>query len=266
MATVEIAHAESAYVHRGAAIEQARANGADQAERDPLGLLAVVSHELGSSLTVIKANIASIRRSLEGLTCWSEELNQRENDVEIAVQRISSLRDELLAASRHEPRDLELVPLHLDRSVQRVIRWARIAAGDKQLNLTEQYSASFPYAVADEWAVESVIENLVSNAIRYTPRGGTISVRTCNEGDGVAVAVTDTGIGISEEARQRIFERFYRAPEAQKMAPFGLGVGLALARELVSALGGTIEVEREPGTGSTFKVILPVAAMATDDD
>ena len=249
-----------------AATEQTRSEDAEQAERDRLELLAGVSHELGSPLTVIKANVASIRRFLEERNSWPEELSQREDDVEFAVQRISSLRDELLAASRNEPRDLEIVPLHLDRNVQRVVRWARIAAADKQLNFTETYAAKFPYAMGDEWAVESVIGNLVSNAIRYTPPGGTVTVGTYNDESGVAVAVTDTGIGISKESQQRIFERFYRTPEAQEMVPFGLGLGLAIARDLVSALGGAMEVESEPGKGSTFKVILPRASMATDDE
>lgn len=78
--------------------------------------------------------------------------------------------------------------------------------------------------------------------------------------------MTDTGIGISEEAQARLFERLYRAPEARKLAPYGLGVGLALARDLVAILGGTMEVESHPGAGSTFKMILPMASIATEDE
>ena len=248
-----------------AALEQTRSDDADQAEKDRLVLLAGVSHELGSPLTVIKANVASIRRFLEERKIWPEELSQREDDVEFAIQRILALREELLAASGNEPRDLEIAPVHLDRSVQRVLRWARLAARDKQLDLTEEYAADSPYVMSDEWALDSVIGNLVSNAIRYTPAGGSISIRTYNQGDGVALEVTDTGIGISDEAKQRIFERFYRAPEAQKMAPFGLGLGLAISRDLISAAGGTMEMESQLGAGSTFKIILPAASMATDE-
>lgn len=266
MAADTIVLPEGAHAHAGAAVGQTRSVDAEQAEGDPFVLLAGVSHELGNPLTVIKANIASIRRFLEERESWPEELNQREDDVELAIQRISALRDELMAASRHEPRELEIVPLHLDRNVQRVVRWARLAAIDKRLNLTESYAATIPYAMGDEWAVECVVGNLVSNAIRYTLPGGSIRVRTYNAGDGVAVAVTDTGIGISKEAQQRIFERFYRAPEAQKLAPFGLGVGLAVVRELVSTLGGTMEVESQLGCGTTFRIVLPMASMETDDD
>ena len=248
-----------------AALEQTRSEDADQAEKDRLVLLAGVSNELGSPLTVIKANVASIRRYLEERKLWPEELSQREDDVEFAIQRILALREELLAASGNEPRDLEIVPVHLDRSVQRVLRWARLAALDKQLNLTDEYAADSPYAMSDEWALDSVIGNLVSNAIRYTPAGGSISVRTYNQGDGVVLEVRDTGIGISDEAQQRIFERFYRAPEAQKMAPFGLGLGLAISRDLISAAGATMEVASQPGAGSTFRLILPPVSTATDE-
>lgn len=260
-----IVHAESAHAHAGGVMEQTHLDDAEQVEDDRFGLLAGVSHEMGSPLTVIRANVASIRRFLEERKSWPAELNQREDDVELAIERLSALRDELLAACHNEPRELEIAPLHLDRTVQRVIRWARVAAVDKQLHLTEKYAANFPYAMGDQWAIESVVGNFVTNAIRYTPAGGSISVQTYNEVDGVAVAVTDTGIGMSKEAQQRIFERFYRAPEAQRLAPFGLGLGLAIARDLVSALGGTIKVESQPGTGSTFTMTLPLASMAADD-
>lgn len=266
MATGTIIKGESAEAHADATIEQSRSEDTDQAEKDRFELLASVSHELGTPLTVIKANCASIRRYFEERKIWPEELNQREDDVELAVQRISALRDDLLAVSRHEPNELEIEPVNLGRSAQRVVRWARFAAVDKRLNLTEQCSAHFPYALGNEWAIDSVVGNLLSNAIRYTPAGGSISVRTYNEGDGVAVAVTDSGIGISDEAQARIFERFYRAPEARKMAPYGLGVGLALARDLVAILGGAMEVESQPGAGSTFKMVLPMASFATGDE
>lgn len=154
------------------------ATDSDQAEKDRLELLASVSHELGTPLTVIKANCASIRRCFEERKIWPEELNQREDDVELAVQRISALRDDLLAVSGHEPNELEIEPLDVGRSVQRVVRWARFAAVDKRLSLTETRSAYFPYAMGNEWAVDSVVGNLVSNAIRYTPAGGSISVET----------------------------------------------------------------------------------------
>lgn len=247
-----------------AILEHTRADEADRAEKDRLELLAGVSHELGTPLTVVKGNVIAIRRTLEDNNSWPEELTSRADDVEFAVERMLSLREELLAASRNEQRGLELGPLHLSRCVERVIRWARISASEKGIELVAKDSAATPYAVGDEGAVQSVFSNLLSNAVRYTASGGSIGVEVSNEGSRVVVEVTDTGFGISEEEVHRIFERFYRSAEAQKAAAFGLGLGLAITRDLVSAMGGTIEVRSVVGVGSTFRVTLPVADMADE--
>lgn len=158
-----------------AGLESSRAGDADLAEQARSDLLAGVSHELGTPLTIIKGNVIAIRRYLEAHESWPEELSQSEDDVEFAVERMLALREELMAASRNEKRQMELVPL-----------------------------------------------------------------------------------------QQRIFERFYRTEEAEKFVSFGLGLGLAIARDLVSALGGTIETRSSPGAGSTFTVRLPGADIGDD--
>jgi signal transduction histidine kinase len=246
--------------------ERAHADDVEQAEKRRLELLAGVSHELGTPLTVVKGNVAAIRRFLEQNGHWPDALTPRATDVAFAVERMLLLRDDLLAASRNEQRKLESVPLHLVRSVQRVVRWAQTDAAEKGIQLTEEDSAAVPYIMGDEGAVQSIFSNLASNATRYTRQGGQIQVKTSNEGGAVVVRVTDTGIGMSEAEQQRIFERFYRAPAAQETAVFGLGLGLAITRDLVSAQGGTISVQSEPGTGSTFTVAFPVADLADDTD
>lgn len=249
LAEVRLAEADAR-----AASEQTLSEGAERAEEDRLDLLAGVSHELGTPLTVIKANVASIRRFLEERESWPEELSQREDDVEYAVERILALREELLAASRNEARELDVVPVHVHRSLQRVVRWARVAAQEKGLNLDESCEAATPYVMADEWAVQSVFGNLLSNAVRYTPPGGSIVLRIYDEDPGIAVEVADTGIGVSEEDQARLFERFYRTEEAKKAVPFGIGLGLAITRDLVTAMHGSISLTSKPGSGTTFKV------------
>jgi len=248
-----------------ATLAQTRAVDAERAEHDRLDLLAGVSHELGTPLTVIKANVASIRRFLEQRESWPDELSQREDDVEFAVERMLALREELLAASRNELRELEDDPLNVERCLQRVVRWAQSIIVEKGLSLSEEYTAEAPYIMGDEWALQSIAGNLLSNAIRYTPKGGSVGVRTYNEGPSVVMEVTDTGIGITGDEQLRIFERFYRAEEAKTVVPFGIGLGLAIARDLVSALGGSIDIRSQHGAGSTFKVTFPTAAMVEDD-
>ncbi len=256
LAEVRLAEADAS-----AAAEQTRSEDAERAEKGRLDLLAGVSHELGTPLTVIKSNVASIRRFLEERRSWPEELSQREDDVEFAVERVQALREELLAASRNEARELEVAPVHVHRSLQRVVRWTRVAAHEKGLDVSESYEASNPYVMADDWAVQSVFGNVLSNAVRYTPAGGSIALRTYDDGPGVAVEVTDTGIGVSEEDQPRLFERFYRTEEAKRAVPFGIGLGLAITRYLVSAMHGSIGLKSKPGAGTTFKVTFPRADL-----
>lgn len=247
------------------ASEKARAEGAASAEEERLALLAGVCHELSNPLTVVKVNVASIRRYLEERSSWPDELNQREADVSFAVERMMSLRDELLAASQNERAELEIIPLPLIHPLRRVIRWAQILASDKSIQLKDDFPSDLPYVMADHGALQSILTNLLSNAIRYTPRGGTVTVKAREEGDGVVVEVSDTGIGISEEDQLRIYERFYRAEDGKKAVTFGVGLGLAITRDLVTSMAGTIDVTSEVGAGSTFRVTLPKAPM-TDED
>ncbi|MEO6042774.1 MAG: HAMP domain-containing sensor histidine kinase [Tepidiformaceae bacterium] len=248
-----------------ATLDRSIARRADRADKAQIDLLTRVVHDLGSPLTVVKGNVAAIRRFLEQQHIWSEELSQREDDVEVAVEWMLALREELLASSRSEQRELELVPLHLLHRLHRVVRWAQTSASEKGIQLTEEDSAKVPYVIGDGNAVQSIFTNLLSNAVRYTPEGGAISVKTSNEGARLTVEIADTGIGISEQDQQRIFERFYRTSAAQQVESSGRGLGLAISRDLVSALGGTIEVRSLSGAGSTFKVTFPMANIADEE-
>jgi signal transduction histidine kinase len=146
-----------------------------------------------------------------------------------------------------------------------VARVARvlIADLDKRLDsegLTATLTAG-PSALAwgDRGAIEQVLENLLTNAIRYTDRGGQIRVDVETKADLLEVSVSDTGIGIPEEARDRIFERFYRVDAARSRAVGSTGLGLSIVRHLVQAMGGTIRVESDLGVGSRFIFALPRA-------
>jgi signal transduction histidine kinase len=99
--------------------------------------------------------------------------------------------------------------------------------------------------------------NLVSNAVKYTPTGGSVMVRAWSEDDQIKAEVSDTGIGIPQEALSRIFEEFYRAKNAKAMEMEGTGLGLAIAKDVVEQHGGQISVESVVGEGSTFYVTLP---------
>jgi signal transduction histidine kinase len=245
------------------AAELARAEGAEVAEQSRLAVLAGVSHELGNPLMIVKVNVASIRKFLEERGNWPEDLNQREADVSFAVERMMILREELLAASRNEQRELDVVPQPLHHTLRRVVRWGRLSADEKAIQITEDCAADLPYVLADEGALQSIFTNLLSNAVRYTGRGGSIEVRAWHEPPNLLIAFTDSGIGISEEDQLRIYERFFRTEEGKNAVVFGIGLGLAITRDLVSSMGGTITVESQLGSGSTFTVALPAADLST---
>jgi two-component system phosphate regulon sensor histidine kinase PhoR len=114
-----------------------------------------------------------------------------------------------------------------------------------------------PKIRGDARRLSEILQNLLDNAVQYTPEGGQIAVRASAEAPWVRIAVADTGIGIPSDQRQRIFERFYRVDAARSREAGGTGLGLSIARHLAEAHGGRIEVESEVGRGSTFTLVLP---------
>jgi signal transduction histidine kinase len=114
--------------------------------------------------------------------------------------------------------------------------------------------------IGDRARLGQLLDNLVSNAIKFTPSEGEVVVRTWSGPDSACFSVTDSGIGIPEEEQARLFERFYRATSATEQAIPGTGLGLAIAKAIVDAHAGTIAIESRVGIGTTFRVELPLAA------
>jgi signal transduction histidine kinase len=107
-----------------------------------------------------------------------------------------------------------------------------------------------------------VIDNLLTNAVKFTPADGRVDVQLCAEDGFVKLDVSDTGMGISEEDRLHLFERFFRTSDARTQAIQGTGLGLSIVAAIVEAHGGSVEVESELGVGTTFRVVLPVSKTA----
>lgn len=243
------AEAEIARAQQGALDARAEA-------RQHLELLANITHELGTPLTVIQGNVAVLRKFERPSDLLPGEIALREADIDAAIERMATLRAQLMASNR-EQQSLDLVPLLLDHQVDRAARWADTALQEKSLDLRLELDCQDMMISADEQGLQSILGNLLSNAIRYTPPGGTIILSTREAGSNVVVEVTDTGIGIAEDVQSRVFDRFYRSVEAKKLSGFGLGLGLWLTRGLVQAMNGTIELRSAPGHGSTFTVCFP---------
>jgi signal transduction histidine kinase len=221
--------------------------------------LSLVSHELRTPLT-------SIRGYLElALEEDSGELSPDQRRFLQAVQRNSSrllrLVGDLLFVAQADAGRLSLEQGKVDIAglVAECVEAAQPAAREKAIVLSLSASP-VPAFVGDRGRLAQVLDNLVSNALKFTPEGGSVSVQTSSEGDHIAVEVTDTGIGIALEDQPRLFERFYRTTAAAQQAIPGTGLGLAIVKAIVEAHGGRITVSSTEGYGTTFRVELPLAA------
>jgi signal transduction histidine kinase len=152
---------------------------------------------------------------------------------------------------------LQPAPIQLDRVLQIVWALARLRAAEKQLVTTLWIEPDLPALCTDELLLRRAVDNLLSNAIKYTPAGETVRLAASRSGDGIEISVSDTGIGLTEEEKQRLFERFFRSTRPEARQERGTGLGLALVRESVRRLGGEITVNSQVGKGSTFTLWIP---------
>jgi two-component system phosphate regulon sensor histidine kinase PhoR len=133
----------------------------------------------------------------------------------------------------------------------------RARAASRGLTLVQEPTDLNPVIQGDDDALDHILDNLVDNAIKYTPKGGTITLRFDRENDDEIIEIRDTGDGINERDLPRIFERFYRVDKARSRNIPGTGLGLAIVKHLTSAMKGTIRVKSRVGHGTTFRIALP---------
>ena len=180
--------------------------------------------------------------------------------VSTETRRLAALVEDLLVLARADSHELALSvrPVELAPVVRGVVAAAApLARRERRVTLAHPDALPALVALADPDRLTQVLANLVRNAITHTPEGGAVLIRVGElPPDRVVVDVSDTGAGIAPEDRERIFERFYRADRSRSRDSGGFGLGLAIARELTAAMGGTITVTSEPGVGSTFLVAL----------
>lgn len=224
-------------------------------------LVADIAHELRTPLTVLQGNLEAM---LDGV-------------VEPTPANLASLHNEILLLSRlvadlgtlslAEAGRLELhrAPGNLAALVERTVAASEAQAQERGIVLSLEMAKTTPPVLMDQDRVSQVLRNLLSNAFRYTPSGGSVRVQVSPSQDGVGmmkVCVADTGSGIPAEEVPYIFDRFYRADKSRTRATGGSGIGLAIVKQLVEAHGGRVWAESVPGKGSTFHFTLPVAKDA----
>jgi len=228
-------------------------------ERVRRDFVANVSHEFKTPLTAIQGFAETL---LGGAL---DDLENRNRFVEIIrehAQRLARLTDDLLKLSRIEAGRLELEtrPIRVEGIVNGCVETARLNAEARGLRIVVNLPDEMPAIRGDGAQLGEVLQNLLDNALQYTPAGGQIELKARSNGHDVIFTVTDTGIGIPESDLERIFERFYRVDAARSREAGGTGLGLAIARHIVDAHGGRIWVESAIGQGSRFHFSIPRAS------
>ena len=238
-----------------------QAEQAQRAEQRKTELMALVAHELRTPITAALGSVQLARRSLSRGNV--ERLPRLLDSTEETLHRLSRLTGDLVEASRGEAPQIQASPQELAVLVRQACTWAAAVAQEKGVSLVRESEAWSARVNGDPDALLTIFGNLLANAVRYTPVDGKVVVRYGTESHLAWVEVADTGIGMTSEVQDRIFEQFYRAPEAQQIEQQGLGLGLFLVQRLVQAHGGHIEVTSAPDAGSVFRVVLPLLSRET---
>jgi two-component system phosphate regulon sensor histidine kinase PhoR len=224
----------------------------EQMRRD---FVANVSHELRTPLAAINAVIETLA---DGAIDDKAVANDFLARADAEVDRLALMVEELLELSRIESGEmpLSIAPANVAALLRDVVERLRPQAERKQLTLSLDVDPAAGDVAMDAQRIERAAVNLLHNAIKFTPEGGSIGVSARRDRDQLVIAVADSGIGIAPEERSRVFERFYKADHSR--ASVGSGLGLALVKHAAEAHGGSVRVESDLGRGSTFSLSIPV--------
>jgi two-component system phosphate regulon sensor histidine kinase PhoR len=230
-----------------------------EVERMKDAFVSNVSHELRTPITSIKLNQRLIQMNPDGQPVYLERMGRE-------INRLNDLIEDLLRLSRLDQgrAELDLAPVNLNDLVDEHVGDRSPIAESRSLSLSAEKKVGLPEVQADRGLLGQALSVLLTNALNYTPPGGSIRIRTAARQKGgekwVGFVVSDTGPGIPREERPHLFERFYRGKIGRDSGMPGTGLGLAIAHEIVSRHGGRIEVShaRAGGEGVTFSVWLPL--------
>jgi signal transduction histidine kinase len=248
------------------AIENALTHQALQnAEKQRGQFVRVFTHELRSPVvgaqSLLRVALMNPNVNAERLRDILERLNRR-------MDNLLSLINDLLALAASKARDLQQPhkPININKHVKDVTQDYLYQAEEKNIRLSIDICNQPAGVLATDEGLHLIVNNLVGNAIKYTPNGGNVRVKlSCDEAEKVRLTVRDTGIGIPKEALESLGQEFYRAPNAKESGIMGTGLGLATVYQHVSHFNGEIEVESEPNHGTTFRVTFPTCVALPED-
>ncbi|MFL5920346.1 MAG: ATP-binding protein [Gaiellaceae bacterium] len=239
------------YTFRDLTVER----GLEAAKSD---FIATVSHELRTPMTAVLGAAKTLLR--DDIALSPERRQQLLEMIGAQGTRLAQITEEVLLANRLDRGDVRLDSERVDLAqlVADAVEAMREQLPDS-VSLKTSTASNGGAALGDRNRIEQVVVNLIDNAVKYSPDGGTVVVRTAPAAASVRVEVTDQGMGIAAGEQEAVFEKFYRADPQHRAVPSGTGLGLYICRELVRRMGGTIGVESHPGEGSTFYFELPRA-------
>lgn len=234
------------------------------ADAEQKRFLADLVHEIATPISAISGFAVALT---DGSVQTTAERAEAADIVTGETRRLQRLLDDVRQMNRLELTD-SVRREHVDVSAlcQQAAQRFRLAARDAGVTVTAR--AAHAWLDTDPRLIDVMVSNFVSNAIRYTPRGGKVEIRAARRRrpPAVVIAVRDTGTGIAPEHLERIFDRLYRTDDARDRASGGSGLGLAIARSAARTLGARIEVDSQPGTGSEFRLVLPAGAPVPGND
>src|SRR5919107_1097230 len=234
----------------------AMARALEEAERRRMDVISDVSHELRTPLSTLQGYMEGLA---EGVIEPSQETWAL---LHAEIERMRGLVDDLRQLSQAEAGQLTLIPTPVFpvEVVRLAVEGMLPLFEEKGVELRSAVPENLPPMLADAGRVVQVLTNLLENALRHTPPGGRVMVEVEGGNDAATFKVTDTGEGIAPANRPHVLERFYRAEKARSRESGGSGVGLAISRALMEAMGGRIRAESPgPGGGATFSFVLPVS-------
>ncbi len=220
--------------------------------------IATLSHEFRTPVTSINMSVDILNEGILG------PLNERQKELISSAKedchRLTKLARELLQLSKLESGRLQVMNEELDvrTLIDATLRPLQVQFKEKNVHLRTELAPWLPHLVADEQQISWVVTNLVTNSLKYTENGGSVTVRARTDDGSLLIEVEDTGAGIAKEHLDSIFDKFVQVKRASDSTPGSVGLGLAIAKEIVEMYGGRIWAVSEPGKGSTFSVVLPV--------
>jgi PAS domain S-box-containing protein len=222
------------------------------------GFLNATAHELRTPVTAVLGYAQLLRRRLGRTEVTFEQMRHPVQAIADQAKRLDRLTTMLLDITRleHGRFALERRPMNLCDAIELVVREFRQLA--ERHTITVDLPDTPLFVAGDELRLEQVLYNLLQNAVKYSPKGGTIALSAGREGQQAVITVRDQGVGIPAEELSHIFERFYRASNIPEGSISGLGLGLYLVKALIDMHGGAVDVHSVVGEGTTFRVSVPL--------